>query len=409
MDEEARVDSSVRLGSPRNDKRVTLAPPFQRFSAPRRRHFPALMPASASRYSHLDALRGVAAFCVLIYHVAFSSALSPVWLKTVPVWVNTLGHTLQHGVEVFFVLSGWVIAHSMRRDTLSLASLGRFLERRALRLTPPYWAAIVLALGFGFVARRLGSGDAAPSVQTIALNALYLQNIFKAGNVFTPAWTLCIEAQFYVVFALMLGVCGVVSRGEAGDEPFGRARVPLALLLFAGALLSLFCALKATNAALFVGWWFAFASGALGYLSTRDARFRPLFATVLVSMAGVSWWLFHHPARYSDDWQGVLVALLGLVFLLLAQGRERWANWGRAGVFEWLGRVSYSLYLTHFGFGLLLARAFRKIAGDNAGVALGLIALDMALCLVLAGLFYSWIERPSMEWAKKFKLSRDVA
>ena len=367
------------------------------------------MSASASRYSHLDALRGVAAFCVLIYHVVFSSALSPVWLKTVPPLVNTLGHTLQHGVEVFFVLSGWVIAHSMRRDTLGFSSIGRFLERRALRLTPPYWAAIVLALGFGFVARRLGSGDAAPSVKQIALNALYLQNIFKVGNVFTPAWTLCIEAQFYVVFAALLGVCGLWNRGASGDEPFGRARVPLALLLFASALLSLFCALRSNNAALFFAWWFYFAAGALGYLSTRDARFRPLIAIVVLAMAGASIWLYNYPARYSDDWQAVLVGALGLVFLLLAHGRERWTNWGRAGAFEWLGRVSYSLYLTHFGFGLLLARAFRKISGDNVPLALGLVALDTVLCLVLAGLFYSWIERPSMEWAKKFKLQRNVA
>ena len=365
-------------------------------------------PAPAPRYPHLDALRGVAAACVLVYHVAFSSALAPVWLKHAPVFVNTLGHTLQHGVEVFFVLSGWVIAHSMRRDSLQIPSIGRFLARRALRLTPPYWAAIGLSLAFSVVARRLSSGDAPPSISKIALNLVYLQNIFKVGNVFTPSWTLCIEAQFYVAFAAILALASLLGHGVGGDEPFGRARGFLGLLLFGSALASLSAALKGNDQAWFISWWFYFAAGSLGYLSTRDARLRLFMGVIISAMAGATWWLFGHPARYSDDWQSVLIGLLGLVFLLVAHGRERLTGWGRAGIFEWLGRVSYSLYLTHFGFGLLLARAFRKISHDNMALAVGLIFFDLTLCLVLAGSFYSWIERPSMNWAKRFKLRGDA-
>lgn len=362
----------------------------------------------APRYPHLDALRGLAALGVLVFHVAFSSALAPVWLRHVAPWVNTLGHTLAHGVEVFFVLSGWVIAHSMRRDALGFSSLGRFLARRILRLTPPYWAAIVLSLVFAVVARHLGSGDAAPTAFKIALNFVYLQNLVHAGNVFSPAWTLCIEAQFYVVFAGMLGLAGAFGRGQLSDEPFGRARLPLAVLLFGSALATLALALKWNNEALFVSWWFYFAGGALGYLASRDSRFRPFVWAVLAAMALASLWLWKHPLQDSDGWRAIFVGALALGFLMLAHGRERITNWGRAGLFEWLGRVSYSLYLTHFGFGLLLARAFRKVSGWNAPKAVGFLVLDMALCLLLAGAFWKWVEQPSIKWAQRFKLKSDA-
>ena len=176
-------------------------------------------PAEAKIYHfpHLDALRGIAALGVLIFHIAFSSALAPVWLRAVPSFVNEAGHTLANGVEVFFVLSGWVIAHSMRRDPLQFSSLLRFLVRRTIRLTPPYWAAIVLSLVLGVIGARLGSGDLLPSATKIGLNFLYLQNIVGVGNIFSPAWTLCIEAQFYVAFVAILGLTAVVVKGAIGE------------------------------------------------------------------------------------------------------------------------------------------------------------------------------------------------
>ncbi|BCM89820.1 hypothetical protein IAD21_01668 [Abditibacteriota bacterium] len=358
-------------------------------------------------FPHLDALRGIAALGVLIFHIAFSSALSPVWLSVVSPHINTAGHALANGVEVFFVLSGWVIAHSMRRDPLQFSSLTRFLARRTLRLTPPYWAALIVTLLMGLVAAHLGSGDSFPPLSKIALNFLYLQNIFGADNVFSPAWTLCIEAQFYVVFAVLLCIAGYWGQG-ASEEDFGNARFPLAMLFFVSALGTLALAWRWNDAASFVSWWFYFAGGALGYLASRDSRLMPLAGIVVAAMAGVSLRLYSHPVRFDDEGRALLVGTLTLLFLLVAHGRARWTEWGRINVFAWLGRISYSLYLTHFGFGVLLARAFRKIVGHHAALAVGFIVIDMALCLILAQLFWRWIEFPSMAWANGLKLKGDA-
>lgn len=356
-------------------------------------------------FPHLDAIRGIAALCVLVFHIAFSSALSPVWLKVVPPLVNTAGHVLANGVEVFFVLSGWVIAHSMRRDSLDFSSLGRFLARRVLRLTPAYWGALVLTLIFGLVAMRLGSGDTPPTFSRLALNFLYLQNIFGVGNVFSPAWTLCIEAQFYIVFAALLGMsvcCG--KRGASGEEPFGEARRPLANLLLSSALGTLALACRWNDAALFVSWWFYFAAGALGYIASRDSRFLPHVTIVVAAMFAVSLWLIWHPVHAADEGRALFVGSLALLLLLVAHGRAKWTQWGSTGIFAWLGAISYSLYLTHFGFGLLVARLFRKIADQSPLLALVFIVLDMGLCLILAHLFWQWIEKPSVVWGKGFRL-----
>lgn len=368
---------------------------------------PAPSEAKSPHFSHLDALRGIAAVGVLIFHIAFSSALSPIWLRAVPTVVNEAGHLLANGVEVFFVLSGWVIAHSMRRDPLQFSSLGRFLVRRTLRLTPPYWAAIVLTLVLGAIGMRLGSGDPFPSTTKIALNFLYLQNVFGVGNVFSPAWTLCIEAQFYVAFVVILGMAAL-GRGARGEEPFGKALTRLAMLLLVSALATLALTCAWNNGALFVSWWFYFAGGALGYLASRDSRLRTLLVIVIAAMMGVALRLYLHPVRFRDEWHAVSVGVASLLFLSLAHGRARWTEWGRVNLFAWLGRISYSLYLTHFGFGLLVARVLRQLAHPNAPMAVGLVLFDIALCLILAQLFWQCVERPSIAWAGTLRLKNDA-
>src|SRR5471030_2381991 len=96
----------------------------------------------SQRMPALDAIRGVACLAVVWYHVYCFSAL-PQLLK-LPSWIDRIIRHGFLGVEVFFVLSGVVIALSILGDRITWAYLGRFALRRSLRLDPPYWAALVL-------------------------------------------------------------------------------------------------------------------------------------------------------------------------------------------------------------------------------------------------------------------------
>src|SRR5690349_17798349 len=101
---------------------------------------------TVTRFEFLDGLRGIAALGVIFFHFNGSlkehSHFSQFLLSALD-----LGHL---GVQIFFVLSGFVIAYSLRQEKLSCLFVLRFFVRRSIRLDPPYWVAalaiIVLSL-----------------------------------------------------------------------------------------------------------------------------------------------------------------------------------------------------------------------------------------------------------------------
>lgn len=131
-----------------------------------------------SRFLFIDALRGVAALAVLFFHLSVMSALTPALER---LWglaqaVLTLG---KYGVQIFFVLSGFVIAHSMRDKPITRVTMLNFIVRRQLRLDPPYWTALVLTLILKWIGLRLTSGleiKAFPAPSEIGAHFFYLQH-----------------------------------------------------------------------------------------------------------------------------------------------------------------------------------------------------------------------------------------
>jgi peptidoglycan/LPS O-acetylase OafA/YrhL len=99
---------------------------------------------SHEHFGCLDALRGLAALWVVLNHVEeHLDLVKPDVPAVVWTWVFEYGGL---GVLVFFAISGYVIAHSLRNVRIDTGSAGNFMARRLVRLTPPYYAAVVLAL-----------------------------------------------------------------------------------------------------------------------------------------------------------------------------------------------------------------------------------------------------------------------
>jgi peptidoglycan/LPS O-acetylase OafA/YrhL len=97
------------------------------------------------RFTFIDALRGVAAISVVLYHVYLQDLLPAARAPFAEPFHTVLANGYI-GVYIFFVLSGFVIAHSVRDATITAGFIGRFALRRSLRLDPPYWAAIAAAI-----------------------------------------------------------------------------------------------------------------------------------------------------------------------------------------------------------------------------------------------------------------------
>ncbi|MEU8244841.1 acyltransferase [Nonomuraea sp. NPDC048916] len=154
-----------------------------------------------ARLSGLDGIRGLAALFVVLHHCWLLS-FPGFPADTGPGWAGWLlyGH---FAVVIFIALSGFSLAVSPARSGWRLDSLRRFARRRAWRILPPYWAALLFSL---VVAWTLvpQPGQPVPTGKTVVVYGLLLQDVFGSPSPNGALWSIAIEAQLYLVFPLML-------------------------------------------------------------------------------------------------------------------------------------------------------------------------------------------------------------
>ncbi len=148
----------------------------------------------AVRTAELDGLRAAAVLIVFTYHAL---------LRAVPLqrYVLPEALSLEAGVEVFFVLSGFLIYSPFVRAHLAGDAPPRlvdYVRRRVLRIYPAYWVALAVLLALGWVhvegAQRV--------LAEVTLTQGYRRAGFLGGEGLLPAWTLCVEVAFYAFVPL---------------------------------------------------------------------------------------------------------------------------------------------------------------------------------------------------------------
>ncbi|MCZ8284275.1 MAG: acyltransferase, partial [Bacteroidia bacterium] len=150
----------------------------------------------------IDSLRAFAAISVCLFHFICTT----VGLEY-PAAMSAVFAYGQNGVLVFFVISGFIIPWSMYYKKYRLGSVFKFMAKRLIRLEPPYLASILLILIIAFVKNRFHIGVEATEAITparIGLHFGYLINFFPEykwlNNVY---WTLAIEFQYYLIMSFL--------------------------------------------------------------------------------------------------------------------------------------------------------------------------------------------------------------
>ena len=151
--------------------------------------------APASRLPGLDLIRAVAITWVMIYHGSLFG------LTSQDHWLVRFGWM---GVDLFFVLSGFLIAGQLLRPWARGAtpSYARFFGRRLLRTLPAYL--VVVALYF-LVPGVRDRADLAPSWQFLTFSENWLVDM-STPKAFSHVWSLCVEEQFYLVFPIVVAL-----------------------------------------------------------------------------------------------------------------------------------------------------------------------------------------------------------
>jgi peptidoglycan/LPS O-acetylase OafA/YrhL len=362
--------------------------------------------AAPKRSDAIDALRGVAALSVVVFHCWLYASVNP----NRPVRHTTADFALfetRIGLILFFVVSGFLLYGPFARAVASDGappSVRRYALRRVARILPAYYAALAGAV------LLVAAASATPGARPVGARDLPLFLFFGQNYSGTTimrlnpvTWTLCIEAAFYVMLPVFGLVVYRLARSHRWIEPLAIAAlvalgIGWAHLASGGnASLPVIKALPAFLPYFAVGMMCAVAVRSGGPGAAGRLGLVALGAGV-VAANGV-WHATGGAASVS--WLGTLTdlpAAAGFGLIVIAASSD--AGRGRVSValrpLAAVGVVSYGLYLWHVPLLLVL-----RGAGVMPRNTLAVFAVVVPIALVVATASWVFIERPALRWTRR--------
>lgn len=362
------------------------------------------MSATPGQYNtNINGLRGLCVALVFVFHVLRSglpaqAAPDSGWQQALSFGASSLGH----GVEVFFMISGYVIVLSLRRH----ASVAGFLIDRCLRIFP-LWIPVLLAicvLGPWLGWRPLQQLDFSSWLVIVLANLALLAPFLPVQAVHPGSWSLTCEWMFY------LSAAGVVALSRAPRLPH-KLCWPAAMIV--GSL-----AVWVFPASLFFLSGVAVATGTIAAPSGRPLRWLggPALLLFLLLWRSVS----ADEAGSASTLGGLLFrghgpAILGafiagtFFFACCVHAAPTSMRLLRSRALQSLGTISYSFYLCH----LLVMFAVKRVVLLLMPGAVGSWAAVLVFALVSAGLSaalawlcWRWLEQGLGEWLRRRRFTR---
>jgi peptidoglycan/LPS O-acetylase OafA/YrhL len=346
-------------------------------------------------FKGVQALRGFAALSVVLFHFRWNiNAVNPGLGDKLFGWGAT-------GVDLFFLISGFVITLSASRYPQGIRGMLSFLKKRALRILPAYYIILVFTFfltgamsTFHYQEKTANLISAFTFMPIISDHApFYIDD----SGVYGIRWTLNYEVMFYifisaallfakrwiwsgVFFAISLIITPVLLGHTLSLEPEGyKTSYPL-LGLITNPIIWLFI----------TGMMFGLLLPYLKWVSPKIMAFAT-FLTIISAAYFFSHGLFLGHGILSSGWVYALI----LISVVLSEDVIRKYI---PGVLLWLGDISFSLYLIHALMNYGIGKHFSTIGLEDG---YGRFLLSLALSIVLAWLSWFYIERPLSQVKKR--------
>jgi len=321
--------------------------------------------ATSQRVGELDALRGLAAFGVMVFHYTTQ-------------YGREIGHTPElafgfppgnYGVNLFFLISGYVIFMTLERTHTA----ADFVVSRFSRLYPAYWAAMLVT---SCIVYTIGMSQQRIPASDWWLDVTMMQQILGGEHLDGSYWTLQVELFFYLIMLtlFMLGwlrairlvlVCWLSLSAVHAVSQLGH-------LHFSYTLREMLILRHIPYFALGILFYFRHMGRALSRVDT------PLMIACIV----IAW--------LSGGAVMLLVAVAcTVIFVLFTKDRLAFL---RTPILLWLGGLSYPLYLVHSAVGLAVMHALEARAIPPSAA----ISVAIGLALLLAILLHHMVELPAL-------------
>jgi peptidoglycan/LPS O-acetylase OafA/YrhL len=371
-----------------------------------------------ARLPELDGLRAIAILLVLFFH---SSATVPLaWFRK----IGTIGWT---GVDLFFVLSGFLIGGMLLDQRTAVNYYQVFYLRRFFRIVPLY-AVLVLpglvVLGFGLQKHFAGHSLADLPSGGIWFCPFFLQNISESLGLgflpkyLVPTWSIATEEQFYLLLPFVIRY--------VNPPRLLKILLPaiMAAPLLRGGLLWAFGA-KAGVACydLLPCRWDAFLLGVVGAYAFRSPRFRIWLAGGL-RWLHLCWWLsggvsavllfYNDNNRLAPEMSFVGYTIIDVFFtctlvLAVMNPRGRLRRGLQLPVFGPIAAISYGLYMIHSPMLAMVEPLFHRAHITYPPIswtATLVIAISVALAAVVAAMSWKFFESPLIQTGHRHRFQK---
>lgn len=319
-----------------------------------------------SRFLNVQALRGIAALMVCIFHLAGHSdgnqrLLSP---EDSVFKLASFGPT---GVFVFFVISGFIIPYAMHKSRYAFVHFFSFWKKRLWRLHPPYL--VTLAITISLVVFNNINGKSNEDIDFIRITShlFYLTKILDYEWLNPIFWTLAIEIQYYLLLSLAFSWFN-------GEKFWQRASFVLLLL-------SSTYFLKDDKFITFYIGPFVLGFSIYYFLVKRVSVLECVLYSTLASI-NILYFVGPH-------W--LYASTFAVFFILYVVKTPTFLNG--------LGEISYSLYLTHPLFGGLFIYLLLPSANEPWKAYLMLTGAVL-FSILMSYFFYLFIEKRSIQWSR---------
>jgi peptidoglycan/LPS O-acetylase OafA/YrhL len=348
-------------------------------------------PNTGNRFTFIDGLRGLAALAVVGFHFYVGSPLYTPLSQILPSLISLF---LEHGylaVEVFFVISGFVIAYSLRSTSVTLETSVKFTILRLIRLNPPYIATIALTILLNYISNLFLSDRQAPKseIHEILYHLFYLQDILGVKQISPVLWTLCIEVQFYIAFLILLRL------SQISENKVLKKNYHIEFWMFA--LFSIFLEISRPKFSVeqyFILYWYAFFLGTLiQWVSNKTCHKSHLliFFVILISVS-----IFNRDLE-------VLTVLVSGIIIAFSLNYKKIGKSLNHSIFQYLGKISYSLYLVHPLIGARTINICHRFIDITPMLSIGVFLLAVSVSIFGAHLMYIYIEKPAIKISRKIK------
>ena len=327
-------------------------------------------------------LRGIAAISVVIYHLSMQLN----WMGA----SNITFSTLAAGVDLFFVISGFIMVDSTGGGTI--VSPLEFLQRRLIKIVPLYWLATALAVVVLLPAPQLARQTILTFPHALASFAFLPALHPSAPTIYAPlvyvGWTLNYEMLFYVLFT-----AGIAFGGASPRRVIAISSLPILILSIIGVAFFPHGLLRFYSNPIILEFIFGMCL-ALMLVNVPTSR----VYTWLCLVALIALYAFPAATDYDRPFRYGLIASVVV-------GSSIVAVWRPIRPLEMLGDASYSLYLSHFFVLSAFAKLWRYTLGNpSSAISLASFYVIGAGCAALVGILCWWlVEKPVAAWFKTLR------